>query len=141
MRRTSFYLPIWLGLLLVGCNSEPEPVAVSGAVLLDGKAIGNCILVLQSLETDGSPAGATAVVSEGKFAIPKSSGLFPGEYSAVLTELQPDLEDYELARRGGSKKALNKKFIPHRYTRANELRVKIAADAQPISLELNSRSR
>ena len=141
MWRTSCCPLILLIALCVGCGSEPERLAVSGSILLDGKAIGNCILVLQSVEAEGSVAGATSVVSDGRFAISKSNGLVAGEYGVIFTEIQPDLEEYELVRSGGSKRALNNKFIPPKYTQPNELRVRVAAHMQPVSLELKSRAR
>jgi len=128
-------------MLLVGCNSEPERLPVSGSVVLDGKAIGSCMLVFQSLGAEDSPVGTTALVSDGKFVIPKSLGLPAGEYGVVFTECQPDLDDYEAARKAGSKNALNKKFIPRHYTKANSLHVSVAEGMQPIVLEMKSRLR
>lgn len=139
MWRTKFMVSVLFGMLLVGCSSEPERLAVSGSVSLDGKAVSNCILVFQSIDAGGSQLSATAIVSEGKFEVSKPNGLVPGEYGVVFTEVQPDLEDYEAARSAGARNALNKKFIPAKYTAANELRIKIASDMQPISLSLKSR--
>ena len=142
MLRTSVYIPLLFIGLAVGCGSQPERVPVTGEVMLDGKSIGNCTLVFQSIASAGSAGtavSASAAVSDGKFELAKSNGLFAGEYGVVFTEIQPDLDDYEAARRAGSKNALTRKFIPTRYTTANELRVKIAANMQPLSLKLKSR--
>ena len=141
MWRTNYYLSCILCCLLVGCRSEPERLAVSGSVSLDGKAIGSCTLIFQPLAGAETSTGATAIVSDGRFAISKSNGLIAGEYGVVFTEFQPDLEDYEAARRSGAKQILTKKFIPSKYTRPNELRVRVASERTPISLELKSRSR
>ena len=139
MWRTRLLAPVLTGMLLVGCNSEPERLAVSGSVSLDGKAVSNCILVFQSVGEERSQLSATAVVSEGKFVVSRPNGLVAGEYGVVFTEVQPDLEDYEAARSAGAKNALNKKFIPAKYTVANELRIKVASGMQPILLSLKSR--
>ena len=139
MCRTRLLAPVLTGMLLVGCSSEPERLAVSGSVSLDGKAVSSCILVFQSVGEERSQLSATAVVSEGKFVVSRPNGLVAGEYGVVFTEVQPDLEDYEAARSAGAKNALNKKFIPAKYTVANELRIKVASGIQPILLSLKSR--
>ena len=126
-------------MLLVGCGSEPNRLPVSGSVSLDGKPVGDCILVFRSLGATDPPFSATAMVSGGKFDIAKVNGLWPGVYGVVFTESQPDLEEYEAARCAGSKNALSKKFIPRKYTVANELRITIASDIKPITISLKSR--
>jgi hypothetical protein len=141
MWRTSYCFPLLCSVFFVGCSSEPERFAVSGSVSLDGKAVSACTLVFQAVGAETPTAGATAVVSEGKFAISKSNGLAAGEYGVIFTELQPDLDEYEVARTSGSNNALQKKFIPPKYTQANDLRVKVAADMTPISLDLKSHSQ
>jgi hypothetical protein len=130
---------LMFGVFLVGCSSEPDRLAVTGSVQLDGKPIQNCTLVFQQLNADGSPVSMTAALTDGSFAIPKSDGLVAGTYGVIFTEIQPDLEDYEAARKSGAKHALNIKFIPSKYTQPNDLRVQVALGMQPIAIDLRSK--
>ena len=124
MWRTRIFLPVLAALLLAGCSAEPERLAVSGSVSLDGKAISDCIVVFQSVSSVGTEYGATATIANGKFEILQANGLACGEYGVVFTEVQPDLEDYEAARIAGAKSALNRKTVPAKYTVANALRIR-----------------
>jgi len=125
--------------LIVGCGSQPERFAVAGTVMLDGMAIGECTLVFRSMTEEGSTGIASVNVLDGKFEIPRENGLMSGEYGVVLTELQPDLDEYEAARNTGLGSGLIEKFIPPKYTASNELRIQIKGDMQPISIDLKSR--
>lgn len=139
MRPTRLILAVLVGLLLAGCRSEPERLAVSGSVSLDGKAVSDCIVVFQSVCSVGSAYSATATITNGRFEILQANGLAFGEYGVVFTEVQPDLEEYEAARIAGAKNALNRKTVPAKYTVANALRINVSRGMQPILLSLKSR--
>jgi hypothetical protein len=134
------------GLLLVlffpqilGCEAKQERFALSGEVQLNGKPVPDCMMVLQGLEAQGASESAVIQITGGKFAIEKEKGLLAGKYSAVFSEIQPDLEDYEANRVAGAKSGLNKKFLPPKYTTTNDLQIQIGAESQSIRLELTGR--
>ena len=71
-------------LLAVGCGGGDGKEAVSGAITLKSKTFPNGGLVtFEPLENQGT--AAPAVVTDGKYDIPRQNGLKPGRYRVWMT--------------------------------------------------------
>lgn len=72
-----------------GCSNSSDPLnrqAVSGTVTLDGEDLDEgAITFAPNSATAGNATATGAVITEGKFQIPKESGLAPGEYRVSIT--------------------------------------------------------
>jgi len=74
------WLPI---VLLVGCGPADNRQAVSGTVVFRGAPLKTGTIEFVPEGGQGSSSGAA--IQEGKFSIPKASGLLPGKYLVRVT--------------------------------------------------------
>jgi len=84
MRRTVVRV-VCLGwaVLLAGCNSDPlERQAVSGTVYFHGQPLDQGRIQFVPVEKGPTESGAT--IENGKFKIPRDSGLAPGNYKVSV---------------------------------------------------------
>jgi hypothetical protein len=75
--------------LFSGCGTN-DPLgrrAVNGTVTLDGVSLANGTISLQPTEQGTTSSGA--VISEGKYAIPRDKGLPKGKYRVVINAIKP----------------------------------------------------
>ncbi|MBI3462449.1 MAG: carboxypeptidase regulatory-like domain-containing protein [Planctomycetes bacterium] len=82
---------LFAALWLLGCNRDPlGRYAISGSVTVDGAPLANGNISFQP--TESQPTSSGAVVSDGKFSIPRDSGLVAGEYRVVVNAAVPGSE-------------------------------------------------
>lgn len=131
--------------LLSGCFSGAPAAkftrnAVQGTILLDGKPLTGGMI---SFEPDqGSPTATAggAAVKDGKFALPKESGLAAGKYRVFITSL---------ASEGTTTKSADdlmnnppppaKELLPAKYNTRSTLTAVITDDKNiPLNFELTS---
>lgn len=75
--------------MICGCGtSDPSGRrAISGAVTLDGAPLEQGSISLQP--ADGAKYSSGAVISKGRYTIPKDKGLPPGKYRVVISAVKP----------------------------------------------------
>ena len=74
--------------LLAGCGGDPlGKHAISGSVKVDSAPLAKGNISFQP--TDGQPTSSGAVVSDGKFSVPRASGLAVGKYRVVVNAPVP----------------------------------------------------
>lgn len=82
------FAALWL---MGGCGGDPlGRHAISGSVKVDGAPLGKGNISFQP--TQEQPTSSGAVVSGGKFSIPRESGLTIGKYRVVINAPVPGTE-------------------------------------------------
>jgi hypothetical protein len=124
---------------LVGCGEpEPQRFAISGTITLDDKPIGPALMTL--VPTSAGQVGCTCEVTNGRFDSSPGAGATAGPFHAVLSPLEPDLEEYEARRAAGEKKLFGSVVIPAKYQKPGSLTVEVAAERDNhLTIELHSR--
>lgn len=124
---------------IVGCRqSEPQRFPISGTITLDNQPIGPVLLTL--VPTTSGQVGCTCEVTNGEFVISSGDGVTAGSYHAVVSPLEPDLEDYEERRAAGEKNIFGSVILPAKYQKPGSLSVEIVADRDSeLTIELSSR--
>lgn len=90
--------PVYLAafLLLQGCGGDPlGRYAISGSVSVDGAPLANGNISFQP--TESQPTSSGAVVTGGKFSIPREAGLVAGKYRVVVNAAVPGTEGKVIA--------------------------------------------
>jgi hypothetical protein len=83
-----FLAALWL---ICGCGGNPlGRFAISGSVNVDGAPLEKGNISFQP--TEAQPTSSGAVVSRGKFSIPRDSGLAVGKYRVVVNAAVPGTE-------------------------------------------------
>ena len=76
---------------LAGCGGDPHGrYAISGSVRVDGAPLATGNISFQP--TENQPTSSGAVVTGGKFSIPRQSGLVAGKYRVVVNAAVPGTE-------------------------------------------------
>jgi hypothetical protein len=70
----------------IGCGASDNlpREAISGSVLVDGKALESGLITFQPDGTDAATQSGASVV-QGKYTIPRDQGLVPGKYKVTIT--------------------------------------------------------
>jgi hypothetical protein len=80
---------------LLGCSRDPlGRYAISGSVNVDGAPLPNGNISFQP--TESQPTSSGAVVTDGRFSIPRESGLVKGKYRVVVNAAVPESEGREI---------------------------------------------
>jgi len=88
-RRLAELLPaVGLVIILAGCGSTSDRLAISGEVSLDGVPLDGGWIRFTSLEGQDLMASG-AVIQNGRYSIPAKKGLRPGTYRVEMSS--PDL--------------------------------------------------
>src|SRR5262245_59243361 len=75
-------------LLAAGCGGDPlGRHAISGSVKVDGAPLASGNISFQP--TEGQPTSGGAVVSAGKYAVPREGGLVAGKYRVSINAPVP----------------------------------------------------
>ena len=110
-----------------------------GTVSLDGKPVSDCVVVFVDASGANASLGATAIVSNGEFSLEAGNGLPKGQFGILVSENQPDLEEYESRRSPSGQGGLLKIFIPAkmRYWQKRNMLMQ----TQPVPTVLLSRQK
>jgi len=88
MLKPRFLTLLLLGAALAGCSTDSEGrQAVSGTVRLDGAPVKSGSV--NFTPTEGQATAGGAVISDGKYSIPRDNGLLAGKYRVAVSV--PDL--------------------------------------------------
>jgi hypothetical protein len=130
-------------MLLAGCNSQPNMIALEGEVSYDVAFVENGRIDLIPIDgTPGASAGATIV--GGKYAIPAAFGVRPdGTYQVRITGLRKTgKRGMSRNDSGGSQSVeLLENFIPNVYNAQSTLKVSISALADKKNANFQLRKR
>ncbi len=132
--------------VLSGCaGNEPDPrgerVPVSGTVTLDDKPVSNAEILFRSNQGTGSVV-ATAVISAGRYSIPKESGPVPGTATVKVVAQMMELEDLEAVRGGDPSRQVDMSLtqIPDKYGKHSTLKAGVEAEGEnKFDFELTSK--
>lgn len=138
MSRLNYFCLLFVTLVSVGgCGAGVDPLqrqAVVGNVTLNGEPIEEGSITFQPEAASGetTTGGATAtgaVISEGKYEIPKENGLAPGSYRVSISspEPVPDRSGDDLMNNPGPPR---KERVAAKYNSKSELQAKIESGSQ-----------
>jgi hypothetical protein len=141
--RSALSLPLFLAALLAaGCSGGGDNLpreAVSGTVTIDGQPLaGGMIQFTPRGGGAGSAVGGGSVIEEGRFSIPRESGLVPGSYAVAINASARGPEARTKGRlvKGSG---LAKESIPARYNARTELSAEIKkGGAHGLEFQLKS---
>lgn len=72
-------------ILLVGCRESDPRREVSGTVKLSGELLDDATIDFIPMEPAGQSTQTGALITEGKYLIPASHGLLPGDYQIRIS--------------------------------------------------------
>jgi hypothetical protein len=118
---------------LAGCNGQPTPVGVSGAVTLDGAPLAEGTLQFEPLElTTGQSREVT--IRDGKFSLPASEGVLPGvEFRVIIQAFKKTGQKYPNADMAASYDEVVQ-YVPEQYNSATTLRAKVSPNESENNL-------
>jgi len=91
VRRIAMAPVCFAALWLLGCSHDPlGRHAISGSVTVDGAPLAQGNISFQP--TENQPTSSGAVVTDGKFSVPRESGLVAGKYRVVVNAAVPGTE-------------------------------------------------
>jgi hypothetical protein len=102
-----------------GCGSDPlGRQAISGSVKVDGAPLASGNLSLQP--TEQQPTSGGAVISDGKYSIPREQGLVPGKYRVSINAASSSGPDLSETAPPGEPPPPPKELIPPEWNTASE---------------------
>lgn len=114
--------PLWVGLLLLplaGCGpTGPVRLAVTGNVTFGGKPLDSGTIGFYPRQLDGAFLGEATIVN-GRYSIPASDGLRPGDYLVQVSSPIPNSTAPNDGTPGSVKLAQDR--IPTRYNTKSKL--------------------
>jgi hypothetical protein len=131
-RRPALFVCAALG-LVAGCSAAGDGLpreAVSGTVTLDGHMLANGSISFMppgGTQGGGTATGGGTTIENGKFSIPRESGLVPGSYNVAINaaEHHQGTDQTKPAQAGAGGKAAAKELIPAKYNSSTELKIEI----------------
>jgi hypothetical protein len=140
-------LALSLTLAMTGCSRKlddlpREPVA--GTVTMDNQPLPEAVIQFYPQgESSATSTGANAEIKDGRFSIPRESGLVPGTYKVSISHAElTDIDAKGKNRRSTPtrSKKLGPEQIPARYNAKSELKVEIkSGGATDLKYELQSK--
>ena len=131
-------------LLASGCSGGGDGLpreAVSGVVTLDGKPLARGMIQFRPADSGAAPGpsvGGGSVVEDGRFSIPRESGLVPGSYKVSINASSDD-PSTPTKGRVVRKAGLAKELIPPKYNSNTELAVDVKeGNARDLKFDLQS---
>ena len=130
-------------MMLGGCSGSGDDLpreAVSGTVTLDDAPLARGTIQFRPVDSGAGPAvGGGGVVEDGRFSIPRETGLVPGKYK-VAVNASDDVGAPHTKGRVVKKSGLAKELIPTRYNARTELSAEVAKGGTG-SLKFDLRSK
>jgi hypothetical protein len=112
--------------LAVGCTGSGDDLpreAVSGTVTLDNQPLANGSISFMPPSGGGTATGGGSTITNGKFSIPRETGLVSGTYNVAIYASEQRGERTKPAQAGGGKPSeLAKELIPAKYNSQTELK-------------------
>jgi hypothetical protein len=130
------------GALLPGCSHDSEGrQSVTGTVTLDGAAVQSGSISFSP--TEGQATSGGAVISNGKYSIPRDNGLLPGKYRVSISA--PDSStDRPAPAMPGEAPPLAKELMPPEWNTASNQIVEVkkgSANSFPFEIARKSSSK
>jgi hypothetical protein len=103
MRRRIWCAAALLGLVLAGCGAGDRKLPVSGQVTWQGKPLETGMIRFLPQGADPKTESG-AVITQGRYTIPRESGLEPGTYKVTVSSPDPKsgtIPDAPPGERGG----------------------------------------
>jgi hypothetical protein len=123
----------WLGcLLLAGCRGGPGPVAVSGAVTVDGQPLREGSI--RFAPADGGTTTQAAHIKDGKF----TTLLYRTDYRVQISAPRPKAPA-GLDGKGPGGAPTVEELLPARYNSRSELTLTVAGARDDVRFALQSR--
>jgi hypothetical protein len=119
---------------LVGCGDQHGGrVAVSGTAKLNGQPLNKGIVTFEPLDKQDTAGNAT--LSEGKFSIPRASGLKPGKYLVRVTAgdgktAQNPVDPDAPPGPGGGTNIISKELVPASWNTQSKQEVTVKSDGE-----------
>jgi hypothetical protein len=108
-----------LSLLLGGCSDDSDGLqAISGTVIVDGAPVQSGSISFQPTEGQASSSGA--VITNGKYTVPRETGLLAGNYRVAISAPMPGTVDKGIEHAlPGEAPPLAKDLIPPEWNSAS----------------------
>lgn len=120
-----------------GCSRGDGRLAIKGAVTLDGAPVGSGVVsFLPATAAKGSTV-AGAIVSRGRYQLPPSKGLMPGEYRVEIRIPKPTGRVTTDAATGESAPE-TQEAAPARYNERSELQATVVPGMGDLDFRLES---
>jgi len=121
-------------ILFSGCGGDGLPrQAISGSISINGKPLKSGVVnfVPQSAEI---PTQSGAAIIDGKYSIPKSTGLVPGKYKVVISSGEGSAEKKvdKVSDLPGMAPIPAKEAIPPEYNNNTSLEANVAAGGSNV---------
>jgi hypothetical protein len=137
----AFALLFTIGSGVPGCSGSGDELpreSVSGTVTLDGEPLAEGMI--QFSPSSGAPVGGGSRIQDGRFSIPRETGLIPGTYQVTINAAAPT--GAEPTKVAAPKKAprLAKELIPPKYNSQSKLTAEIKkGGTHDLKYELQSK--
>jgi hypothetical protein len=125
-----------------GCSGDGlfrQPV--SGYVNLDGKplALGAVIFYPVKINDLGIVINGGAMVKDGYFSLPRSSGLIPGKYFVAIRAAEPQHKRHGKRSEHEDEEKVAKEVVPAKYNSETDLTIEIKDNAiKELTFHLDS---
>jgi hypothetical protein len=120
----------------IGCNGGSLESQVSGTVTLDGKSIGNGMIVFVPIDAKGNPPFGN-IDASGNYSLKtgRTPGLLPGRYQVVV-----DIREQQPNFKPGDRPPPGKLLIPEKYNSASTsgLEYQVEPGSNTIDIPLTS---
>lgn len=121
---------------VIGCNSRPTPVAVSGTVTFEGKLLEAGMIQFDPLAGPQTQRRDVAIAN-GVFELPADKGLLPGtEFKVSIKAFKKTGKKYPNANPGASYDE-EIQYLPDQYNVSSTLRATISADVSQNRLKFD----
>ena len=128
--------PIVVAAVLVGAGGCGGSVrrAVAGHITLDGRPLGEAVVMFVPLDEGGRKTGGQ--ITDGRYAVPQDVGVLPGRYRVEIAD-DPPIEMTGPAEKRPSRPT---RQVPPAYSVASPLTIEITADGPAeFDFELTSK--
>ncbi|WP_143393609.1 hypothetical protein [Fimbriiglobus ruber] len=123
-----------VGLAAAGCGDGPTRVPVEGTVSFDGRPVADGAITFIPADNRGPTAGARIV--DGRYAIPRATGIGVGEYRVEIVGNRETGKTVRDPSDPSRRTTLTEQYVPEKYNRNTTLKAKIDAKTTVINYEL-----
>jgi len=120
-----------------GCGPKDARLAIKGAVTLDGEPVASAVVSFFPMTPSAGATVAGAAVSQGRYELPVSKGLPPGDYRVEIRIPRPTGRMAVDPATGESTPEV-REAAPARYNEQSELRITVAPAMGDLDFRLES---